>query len=60
MHIDNTLVEVHLQRTMPKKYSVFGCFYYTGYKKVHVFGLPNNEDLKKRWIIFINRENITE
>ena len=33
---------------------------YTGHKKGHVFGLPNDEDLRKRWIRFINREDITE
>ena len=46
---------------MPNKCSVFGCITnYTGHKKGHVFGLPNDEDLRKRWIRFINREDITE
>ena len=47
---------------MPNKCSVFGCFInYKEHEEGHVFGIPTkNEDLKERWIKFINRQDITD
>ena len=44
---------------MFNKCSVFGCFTnFQGHDAGTVFGLPNNEDLKSRWLKFINRSDL--